>query len=107
MEQDVIVSEPLPFKFGHYCDTFIGFHRDIGSELTFCSCQCSAVDNQLEMARRYEAAVRNREPPSWYVTTYPYPTALWNSASLFERLPVQAIRNFMKFEPGLCHRCNQ
>src|SRR5690348_12210515 len=107
MEQDVIVAEPLPFKYGHYCDTFVGFHRELGSELTFCSCQCSAVENQLEMLTRYDAAVRNKQSPKWYVMPHDYPTAAWHKMSFFGTLPPLALRKFMKFEAGLCHRCNE
>lgn len=109
VEQNVIVSESLPFKFGNYCDTFIGFHRDFGTELTFCSCQRQAVERHIQMSCLYDEAVKRKENLPWFVSYgFDYPRALWNEASLiFDTVPIHALPRFMRFADGLCHRCNR
>lgn len=110
MSQNVIVSERLPFKFGNYCDAFIGFHRDLGTELTFCSCQRDAIQKHVEICRIHEEATKNRERLGWYMT-WPadYPGALWKEASFpfSERVPFKVLPQLMRFADGICHRCNQ
>lgn len=110
MEENIIASERLPFRFGNYCDTFIGFHRELGSELTFCSCQQDAIQKHIEMCRIHEQANALRERLPWFINAHhAYPGALWKAASSIfsERVPLHVLPKFMRFADGICHRCNQ
>ncbi len=108
MERDVIVKESLPFPYAHYAETFIGFHERLGSEITFCSCQKTAIENHLEMCRISGEANRRREQILWHVNPYAqYPRALLKAALRFTDSPSRALLQFIRFRDGLCHKCNQ
>ena len=108
MAQDIIVNEALPYPYAHYADTFVGFHKNLGSEIVFCSCQKSAVEIHLEMCRISEEARLRREQLAWHINPYAdYPRALLKKASFLATSPSRTLLRLMRFEESLCHKCNQ
>lgn len=108
MDRDIIVKETLPHPYAHYCDTFIGFHRDLATDLTFCACQVGAVANHLTMCALYAETQKAGQKLPWYINAYAdYPRSLVRLATSLTSEPHKVLKRCMTFAPGLCHRCNR
>ena len=99
-----ITMEDLPYPIVHYPShygAFFAFSEDIDTEMCFCECERTAIENYIEL--------RQRMPLLDYSGSKTYPLgADYFSEAVAEKSRKNS-RNplaLFRFEKGLCFRCN-
>lgn len=125
--EDILLREALPFPYVHYTPCFLGFYKELGTKLCFCSCSRTAIENNLELYRVASQENRPRDMVGWhFYKDYPqvllraasilaskaYPNTLHHVQSfwtirdpLLAASRIAALIRLIQFKDGLCHKC--
>jgi len=127
--ENIIVCEALPFPYVHYTPSFLGFYKDLGTKLVFCSCSRIAIENSLEMCRVASRVDRPKGMAGWRFYR-DYPQVLLRAASILASLTypntthhvqswwtsrdpilaasrIEALVRLIEFREALCHKCSK
>ena len=103
---DVCEEADLPLKTVHYPDrggAFFGFSEKADSEIYICDCNRSALENHIELQRRFPPP-RNSNP------LRESPMSSLVVPQILAQESLEEGENFgldsLSFRPKICHRCN-
>lgn len=102
---DIDYEEELPFPFVHYPEfgigSFIGFSKDIDSQIYFCECQRKSIENYIRL-RDLPTSVRYCGPRSYPLGSESFPMSISEKSFSYVGSPTDLI----KFKKDICCRCN-